>query len=110
METSMNGYGENAATFLCKTQLTPGTPVMVTANGTVSAASGNFCGVVLSWRDGVAAVQMEGYVQLPYSGAKPALGYQTLTAANGKVAVSTADGGVQRLVVDTDSTTIGLLL
>ncbi|MDD3260442.1 MAG: hypothetical protein PHU79_00795 [Oscillospiraceae bacterium] len=109
METAMNGYGENAATFLCGTKLAPGAPVMVSANGTVAAANGDFCGVVLSWRDGAAAVQLAGYVRLPYSGEKPGFGYQGLTAKDGKVSTA-ADAAPKRLVVDTDSTAVGIIL
>lgn len=112
METAMNGYAENTATFRCETKLLPGTPVMVTDSGTVAAAGGTFCGVALSWRDGFAAVQLAGYVSLPYSGTKPAVGYQVLTAdADGKVkAAASGSAGLQRLVVDADSANIGFIL
>lgn len=112
METAMNGYAENAATFRCVENLVPGTPVMVTDTGTVSAANGAFCGVALSWRDGYAAVQLAGYVSLPYSDTKPSVGYQLLTAdANGKVKTAApGTAGMQRLVVDADNNNVGFIL
>ncbi|MCH4238869.1 MAG: hypothetical protein LKF71_01145 [Oscillospiraceae bacterium] len=112
METAMNGYGEGVATFACSGEIVPGTPVMVTADGTVAKASGVFCGVAISCRDGYAAVQLDGYVSLPYSGTKPTVGYQVLTTdADGKIETTAAGtAGVQRLVVNVDSTHIGFIL
>ncbi|MDD3228654.1 MAG: hypothetical protein PHE09_05480 [Oscillospiraceae bacterium] len=112
METAMNGYAENAATFACAAETEPGMPVMVTDSGAVTKAEGTFCGVVLSWRDGFAAVQLNGYVSLPYSGTKPNVGYQVLTAdADGNIKAEAAGtAGLQRLVVDADSTHVGFIL
>lgn len=112
MDTAMNGFAENAATFRCEKQITAGTPVMVTESGVVAAADGAFCGVALSWRDGYAAVQLSGYVSLPYSGNQPAVGYQVFTAGtDGSVqAAAAGTDGVKRLVVDADSTHVGFIL
>lgn len=110
METAMNGYGENTATFACAAKVEIGVPVMVTANGTVAAASGVFCGVTTSWRDGFAGVQLAGYVSLPYSGTKPAVGYQTLTAADGKVQTVPSGTTPLRLVVAADDKNVGFIL
>ena len=82
MEISLNGYGEQVATFAVSGEVKVGMPVKISANGTVApcVAKDKFCGVVLSLRGGYAAVQMAGYAKLPYTGTKPTVGYQTVNA------------------------------
>lgn len=67
MEISLNGYGEQVATFAVSGEVKVGMPVKISANGTVApcVAKDKFCGVVLSLRGGYAAVQMAGYAKLP---------------------------------------------
>ena len=49
-------------------------------------ANKDFCGVVLADENGMAAVQLEGFVTVGYSGTKPTLGYVALVAdGNGRV-------------------------
>lgn len=112
MQVSFEGYGEQVATFACGEGLQVGVPVKVSANGTVAAAAANdaFFGVAVSVRGGYAAVQMAGYVRLPYSGeTAPALGYQRIAAAaGGKVASNEA--GHAMLVVDVQDGKVGLIL
>ena len=66
MEISLNGYGEQVATFAVSGEVKVGMPVKISANGTVApcGAKDKFCGVVLSLRGGYAAVQMAGYAEL----------------------------------------------
>ena len=106
MEYSFSGFGENAATFAAQDGVTPGIPVKMTANGTVGAcaAGDDFCGVALSTRCGSAAVQLCGYVRLPYDGTAPAVGWQALSAAAGGKIQTAATGGRKLLVIDTDNT------
>ncbi|HEX3017876.1 MAG TPA: hypothetical protein VHP31_08505 [Caproicibacter sp.] len=106
MELSFNGFGENAATFSAQDGVAAGAPVKMTGNGTVGvcAAGDNFCGVALNTRGGYAAVQLRGYVQLPYDGTAPAVGWQALSASAGGKIQTAATGGRTILVVDVDDT------
>lgn len=114
MELSFNGYGENAATFAALDGVAPGAPVKMTANGTVGpcAAGDSFCGVALNARGGYAAVQLSGYVRLPYGGTAPAVGWQSLSAAGDGKIQTAGTGGRTYLVVDVDETAAdcGLIL
>lgn len=113
MDISLNGYGENAATFAVSGNVAAGMPVKVSANGTVApcAAKDKFCGVALSVRGGYAAVQLAGYVKVPYAGTKPAPGYQAINAdGTGKVQAEAT--GRLLLVTDVDEPagTCGIVL
>lgn len=114
MEVSFSGYGENAATFAAQAGVAPGAPVKMAENGTVGvcAAGDDFCGAALSVRGGYAAVQLCGYVRLPYAGTAPAVGWRALSAAGGGKIQAAASGGRTLLVVDTDETaqTCGVVL
>jgi len=113
MAISFNAIGRTDVSFADAGTAQAGKVCKVTANGTVGACAeaDNFCGVVREVRAGVAAVTMAGYVELPYSGAAPAVGYQTL-AADGAGGVKLATGGRNLLVVQTDSAakTVGVFL
>lgn len=113
MELSFSGFGENAATFAVQDGVMPGAPVKMAGNGTVGpcAAGDSFCGAALNVRGGYAAVQLCGYIRLPYTGDAPAVGWQALSAAAGGT-VQASSSGRQYLVVDVDPTgkTCGLLL
>ena len=114
MKVSLNGFGEQVATFEAESTVTVGSVVKVTSNGTVGicAEKEPFCGVVLSVRNGFAAVQLGGYAgNVPYTGTGMAVGYKTIAAAaDGKVQVDAA--GRNLLVTDVDATasTCGFLL
>ncbi len=103
MNISLNGCGENVATFEADAGVLPGMPVKLTGNGLIGPclAGDVFCGVALSVRGGFAAVQLGGYVQVPYSGTAPAVGYQTLTGA-GDGTVQAEESGRSILVTDVD--------
>lgn len=111
MNVNYNGYGENIATFIAESSLkSAGLPVKISANGTVAACSSgdNFCGICVAVRDGYAAVQLSGYVQVKTS-AKLALGFTKLaTGSNGAVASNT--NGREHLVIDSTTTSAGILL
>lgn len=76
------------------------------------AAGDAFCGVVHHLEDdGAAAVILRGYVTLPYTGTKPAVGYVKLAAdSTGGVAASTTGREYLVLDVDEDYGTVGLYL
>jgi hypothetical protein len=113
MEISMMGYGENTATFEALEGVAPGMPVKMAGNGTVgpSSAGDAFCGVAVNVRGGFAAVQLSGYVTLPYTGEAPAPGFALLNAA-GAGAVQKDAAGRSLLVIDADDSakTCGILL
>lgn len=104
MKVAFGGYGEKLVTFEATEGVAAGAPVMMSANGTVSPCTAGkpFCGIAVNVRDGFAAVQLAGYVRLPYAGTAPAVGYQTLVG-DGAGKIKTDAGGRQLLVVDTDT-------
>ena len=106
MDISLNGYGEKAATFKAESGVTAGSPVKITANGTVGACTGGdaFCGLALNVRGGYCAVQFAGYAKIPYTGdSAPAVGYQTLAAGTDGSIKAVTTGGRSILVTDVDT-------
>lgn len=114
MKISLNGFGENVATFEADSSVTAGMPVKMTGNGTVGAclAKDKFCGIALSVRGGYAAVQLCGYAQVAYAGSTaPAVGYQTLSGTgDGKVQAEAAGRSILVTDVDTAAKTCGIIL
>lgn len=114
MEYSFSGFGENAATFAAESGVTAGAPVKMSASGTVSAcaAGDSFCGVALGVNNGCAAVQLSGYVRLPYDGTVPTVGWQNVSAAAGGKAQAGGTSGRSLLIVDVDEAdkTFGVIL
>lgn len=114
MKVSFQGFDEQVATFEAGSGVTPGVPVKISANGTVSAcgAADVPCGVAVNVREGYAGVQLRGYVRLPYTGSLT-LGRQLVVAdAGGKVKISTGSSGLPVLIIDLDSatSTAGIIL
>ena len=103
MTVSFDGYNANTITFEAASGVTVGLPVMISANGKVSNATSTFCGVCKSLKNGYAAVQLDGYVRLPYTGSI-AVGYKQLVVDDGEIKVDTTNGR-EYLVTDVDSTT-----
>lgn len=103
MTVSFDGYNANTITFEAASGVTVGLPVMISANGKVSNATSTFCGVCKSLKNGYAAVQLDGYVRLPYTGSI-AVGYKQLVVDDGEIKVDTTNGR-EHLVTDVDSTT-----
>lgn len=113
MKVSFGGYGESIVTFEAAEGVKAGAPVKITANGTVGpcAAGDRFCGVAVSVRDGIAAVQLSGYVTLPYSDTGLAVGYQkALAGADGKIKADAAGGEILVTDIDTAAATCGIIL
>lgn len=115
MKVSFEGIGEQVATFEAVTSgdtaVTPGTLVLVSGNGTVKACAkaGDIpAGVVLSARDGCAAVQIGGYVKVPCASGLT-VGWQAVAAdASGALAKTTGGRGV--LVTDVSDGVCGVIL
>ena len=113
MKFSMNGYGENAASFktdgiVCSTH-----PVKITDNFTVSpCADGDaFAGIADGVRGNIACIQLAGYAEVTYSGAAPAFGWCSL-AADGKGGVKVSENGKEYLVtrIDAENNKVGIII
>ncbi len=93
--------------------VTPGYPVAISQNNTVADAANGIApaGVALHVREGIAAVQLHGFAELPYSGTTPARGWVRL-AADGAGGLKSDANGISCLVVSVDETgkTLGLYL
>lgn len=111
MNINFSGYNENVVTFeVDGSGVTMGTPVKMSSSGTVSAcASGdNMVGVAVNVRNGYAAVQLTGYIEMP-TDSTIEVGYQTLAASSdGKVEASAS--GREYLVVTSSSGIVGFIL
>ena len=111
MSVSFHGIGQVCATFLGDG--TEGQVVKMSSKGTVAACSAgeSFCGVALCAKDDACAVQVAGFVTVPYSGTEPAPGYAAL-AADGSGGVKSVESGREYLVADADTTakTVTILL
>lgn len=99
---SFEDIGAVVATFAAGSGVKGGQVVKVTDNGTVDACGDGdtFCGVALEPRKGGAAVQVKGFVTVPYTG-ELTLGWATL-AADGSGGVKANATGVTALVVSVD--------
>ena len=88
-----DGFEERVLTFCDDETCVKNAPVVMTEGETVGlgGAGDAFIGVCLACRDGVAAVQMGGFVCLPYTGDAPDLGRTTL-CADGEGGVKRGDG------------------
>lgn len=84
--------------------VTAGYPVVMSKNHGVSnaGASDTPIGIALHIREGIAGVQLKGYVEIPYSEAEPKLGWESFTA-DGTGGVKTEPDGISCLVVYVDS-------
>ncbi len=103
MKTSFNGFNENVATFEAASGVAAGKVVGISTNGKVQAVtSGDFCGVCKNVRGDIAAVQLTGYVRVPYTGSL-SLGYQKISAAAGSKIAADSTNGREHLVIDIDS-------
>lgn len=103
MKTSFNGFNEQVASFEADSSVAAGKAVGISANGKVQAVtSGAFCGVCKKVKDGIAAVQLAGYVKVPYTGSL-SLGWQKVSATTGSKIAADASNGREYLIVDVDS-------
>lgn len=104
------GYLENVLTFECESTVKADDLVNITASGKVGKATdgGAFIGRCVSQKNGIAAVQLGGYIETAKSGTV-GVGFQKLVAdANG--GVKTASTGKERLVIFADDATVGYIL
>lgn len=103
MKVCFEDIGHMSATFAAASG-EGGIPVKLSGNASVApCADGDvFCGVLEGRRGGFGAVQLHGFVTLPYAGTAPTLGYNTLVS-NGSGGVKVATGGRSLLVVSVDT-------
>ena len=116
MAISFKGYGENVLTFNTNV-FKVGVPVDIHADSIVGEAPANkdFIGITCYVDKDIAGVIMNGYVEMPYTGSAPALGFCNLVA-DGTGGVKAAASGsaanhiVRVLKVDTDNNIVGFIL
>ena len=104
MKLSYEGIGAWSATFAAKQDMSGQVVKITTADTVEPCADGNaFCGVAGPERNGVCAVQMSGFAEVPYTGSAPAVGKTTLSA-NGSGGVKADPSGAAFWVVSVDKT------
>lgn len=115
MSVAFHGTEETVLSFEAQ-EVTNGWPVVIAQNNQVGDAKdgGELAGVALDVRMGYAAVQMKGYVELPYSGTAPGLGWNSFVAngTGGLRLAATGETGRRCLVVNLETVdkTAGLYL
>lgn len=113
MSISFNGIGRQMLTFYA-TGVTASSPVKMVSSQTVSncAVSNDFIGVAINCRGEFAGVQTEGYVEMPYTGTAPVLGFTGLTAnGSGGVKADTAAAKKYKVItVDTAKKLVGFII
>ncbi len=116
MNIHLNGFNQQVTTFIAGESIEPGAPVAIsnsenyTAVGVLSESAGDFIGVCMNCREGLCAVQLQGYVELETDGSDISLGWQELQFDdNGKIITG---GGHEYLVLNNDSAgnKVGFLL
>lgn len=112
MSISFHGTQESVLTFEAGS-VTAGNMVGMSANNKVADASAGTLpvGKAIHVRGDIAAVQVKGYMELPYSGTAPSLGWGIIVA-DGDGGVKSATTGLTVLIVEVDSTneTLGMYL
>ncbi len=112
MSISFKGFNEQVITFKVQGEVEPGTLVKMCESETVeSCASGDeFIGIAVNVHGGIAAVQVGGYIDLPYSGTAPSLGSTSISAANAAQIKNGGDMTVKVISLDEANSTAGILL
>ena len=103
MKVCFEDIGHMSATFATESG-EDGQVVKIVDNGMVEpCADGEvFCGVLEGVRKGFGAVQLHGFVTLPYTGSAPSLGYNAFVA-NGEGGIKVGSSGKNCLVVSVDT-------
>ena len=96
------GIGEVVVTVAVSEEMERGTPVCMEGNGAVRPCQADemFCGVALGRRGEFGAVQVKGFVTVPYSG-ELAVGWAAL-AADGDGGVCKSESGLKYLIMEVD--------
>jgi len=113
MKVSFEGIGEQVLSFEKASGTEKNVFVKVSANNTVAAcASGdNFAGYCINTDGSFADVKTHGYIEVPYTGTAPAVGFASLAAdTNGKVKTATTGREYLVIKVDTTNTVVGFIM
>ncbi len=116
MSVAFDGMDNLVVTFRCSGTVEAGSPrhPQRQRHGGRRGTGKVPIGVLLQKRGNYAAVQIRGYVTLPYTGTAPALGWQELVTngSQGLRTVTTGEAGKACLVVRVDAatSTLGLFL
>ena len=103
-QENYHGIGQLNVTVAADEGLEEGMVCKLTADGAAGCGAGEaFCGVADVIRDGLAGVQIEGFVTLGYTGTAPVVGYANLSA-NGSGGVKGDTAGKSYLVAAVDAT------
>lgn len=106
-KVSFEGIGEVIATFYAKDGVTAGQMVKLSGDSKVAACSAGerFCGVAVSVKTGCAAVQVEGFAEVPCTDGTVTVGLMPLTAdgVGGVKKAESSDTGKEYLVVSKDT-------
>ncbi len=111
MNVNFSGFQENVVTFAVSgTGVTMGTPVKMASSHTVCACGDGdtMVGVAVNVRNGYAAVQLSGYIEMPCEGAFE-VGYQKISVT-GDGKAKTSQSGREYLVCAADSEIVGFIL
>ncbi len=102
MKLSYEAIGRQMATFLADPGAQAGDMCIFTDSNTVANpdADDDFCGYIMDIaKDGGAAVVLRGYIEMPYTGTAPLLGWSGL-ASDGDGAVKASATARQYLVIN----------
>lgn len=110
---SYKGFNDNVLSF--KTDMTEtGFPVQMETSQRIKRAikGQDFIGVITSADGTIAGVQVDGYVELKYSGSAPNYGFCALVSdGNDGVQVSATSKHVVRVImIDENTNTVGVIL
>lgn len=112
MNINFSGYNENVVSFAVdeNSEVTMGTPVKMVSSATVGACDDGdiIAGVAVNVRNGYAAVQLSGYIEMPADTMLP-IGYQKLVATTSNK-VKCDDNGREYLVVYSAGGVVGFIL
>ncbi len=111
MNINFSGYNENVVTFeVADSDVVMGTPVKMSSSGTVSkcAEGESMIGVAVNVRNGYAAVQLTGYIEMPTDDAFE-VGFKKIAASNDNK-VENSQTGREYLVVTAQNNLVGFIL
>ncbi|MBQ8860003.1 MAG: hypothetical protein IJ015_01535 [Ruminococcus sp.] len=111
MNINFSGYNENVVTFeIENTDVVMGTPVKMSKSGTVTACEDgeSIIGVAVNVRNGYAAVQLSGYIEMP-TDETFTVGMNNIVSA-GATKVKSGANGKECLVVYVDNGVVGFIL
>lgn len=115
MGISYNGFNSKVMTFYAGETCEVGKAVTINDDGEAvkPAKDGNFIGICTSLRNGIAGVQLEGYVEQPYTGTAPKAGVNKIVFDGQGSIIASTDTAAQYyriLKVDTENKIVGFII